>query len=314
MTDKRNAARTKLHARRFLKALLEGDSDEAGTVVRELFSAGVSVGAIYVDVLGAAMAEVGQAWCKGKVNVAQEHLATQITLAQMDSLRRARRAPEPLPYRAIVGCVEREQHFLAARMTADLFEIEGWSVDFLGPDVPGDALLEMISARRPDLVALSVTLRSNLPQARRLLGKLKRLPEPPRVVIGGHAAQDEGAWKDRSPGVKVASTIIEGLSVAKQLVARQSRRITLADTLKELGRRIRGLRGNVGWTQRQLARATGLTRATVVSVEGGKQNVSMDVVVRIANALAVAPESLLAPERRSARSDGGLPGFQMEDL
>ena len=63
---------------------------------------------------------------------------------------------------------------------------------------------------------------------------------------------------------------------------------------KELGRRVRNLRQKTGWTQEQLAKATRLMRAYIVAVEGGKQNVSLDVVVRVANALGVTPERLLA--------------------
>jgi transcriptional regulator with XRE-family HTH domain len=33
-----------------------------------------------------------------------------------------------------------------------------------------------------------------------------------------------------------------------------------------------------------------------VAVEGGKQNVSMDVVIRVANGLGVAPDQLLTTE------------------
>ena len=56
------------------------------------------------------------------------------------------------------------------------------------------------------------------------------------------------------------------------------------------------LRQQAGWTQEQLAKATRLTRAYIVAVEGGKQNVSMDVVIRVANGLGVAPDQLLAME------------------
>ena len=71
--------------------------------------------------------------------------------------------------------------------------------------------------------------------------------------------------------------------------------------LKEFGGQVRQLRSQAGWTQQRLAELTGLTRAYIVSVEGGKQNVSLDVVVRVANALGVMPERLLA-------TDGG-PGL-----
>jgi transcriptional regulator with XRE-family HTH domain len=63
---------------------------------------------------------------------------------------------------------------------------------------------------------------------------------------------------------------------------------------------VRELRTKKGWTQEQLAEATRVTRVCIVAVEGGKQNVSMDILVRLANALAVTPEALLA-------SDSDLP-------
>ncbi|MCM3900770.1 MAG: helix-turn-helix domain-containing protein [Pyrinomonadaceae bacterium] len=66
--------------------------------------------------------------------------------------------------------------------------------------------------------------------------------------------------------------------------------------LKEFGSQVRQLRSQSGWTQQRLAELTGLTRAYIVSVEGGKQNVSLDVVVRVANALGVMPERLLATD------------------
>jgi transcriptional regulator with XRE-family HTH domain len=49
----------------------------------------------------------------------------------------------------------------------------------------------------------------------------------------------------------------------------------------------------MGWTQENLATVTKLTRAYLVSVEGGKENITLDVVVRIANALNVPPNQLL---------------------
>ena len=66
----------------------------------------------------------------------------------------------------------------------------------------------------------------------------------------------------------------------------------LKEYLNELGRRVRELRGQQGWTQEQLAESSKLTRGFIVAVEGGKQNVSMDVVVRLANALGISPEDL----------------------
>ena len=68
----------------------------------------------------------------------------------------------------------------------------------------------------------------------------------------------------------------------------------LEQYLKDIGQRIRELRVKRGQTQAQLAGSAGLNRAYIVSVERGKQNISMAVVIKIANALAVPTEQLLA--------------------
>jgi len=52
-----------------------------------------------------------------------------------------------------------------------------------------------------------------------------------------------------------------------------------------------------GRLRRQLIKqALHVSRVCIVAVEGGKQNVSMDILVRLANALAVTPEALLASD------------------
>ena len=75
----------------------------------------------------------------------------------------------------------------------------------------------------------------------------------------------------------------------------------LKEYLLTLARRVRELRTNRGWTQEQLAEATRVTRICIVAVEGGKQNVSMDILIRLANALSVTPEILLSSEASSPR-------------
>jgi methanogenic corrinoid protein MtbC1/DNA-binding XRE family transcriptional regulator len=281
---------------RYLRALLEGDSDEASTIVRELFGKRAGVADIYLQVFAPAMFQIGELWCDGKVNVAQEHLATQITLGQMDKLRLMQNVPRSVSYHVMVCCVEGEHHYIAARMAADLFQMEGWQVDFLGPDVPTAALIEIVRARRPSLVALSTTLQSNIRRTRALVKKLRRIPGAPCILIGGQAALGDSAAKNKLEGIEMATDLIEGLSLAKKILVPDRPKAILSDYLKELGRRVRDLRQKAGWTQEQLAKATRLTRAYIVAVEGGKQNVSMDVVIRVANALGVAPDQFLSME------------------
>jgi len=284
------------YQQRYLRALLDGDRDAASTIVNELIPKRARVADIYLKVLAPAMFHIGELWCDGKVNVAQEHLATQITLEQMDKLRLIQSVPRPLSYRVMVCCVEGEQHFIAAKMSADLFQMEGWQVDFLGPNVPTAALIEIVSARRPNLLALSTTLQSNLRRTRALIKRIRKLPAAPYIIVGGQAAVGVNSGKNKIRGIETATNVIEGVRLAKKILAPDKPKAILADYLRELGRRVRDLRQQAGWTQEQLAKATRLTRAYIVAVEGGKQNVSMDVVIRVANGLGVPPDQLLAME------------------
>jgi methanogenic corrinoid protein MtbC1/DNA-binding XRE family transcriptional regulator len=296
MARKRSILDVSPYQQRYLGALLDGDSNLASAIVHELVAKRGRVADIYVQVLAPAMFRIGELWCDGKVNVAQEHLATQITLGQMDKLRLIQSVNRSLSYRVMVCCIEGEHHFIAARMAADLFQMEGWQVDFLGPDVPAAALIEIVAARQPDLVALSITIQSNFRRAQALVKKLKKLTVAPYIIIGGQALLGAGGAKNKLDGIDLAANLIEGLSLARKILQPDRPKAILSDYLKELGRRVRDLRQKAGWTQAQLAKVTRLTRAYIVAVEGGKQNVSMDVVVRVANGLGVAPDQLLSME------------------
>jgi methanogenic corrinoid protein MtbC1/DNA-binding XRE family transcriptional regulator len=296
MARKRSILDVSPYQQRYLGALLDGDSNLASAIVHELVAKRGRVADIYVQVLAPAMFRIGELWCDGKVNVAQEHLATQITLGQMDKLRLIQSVNRSLSYRVMVCCIEGEHHFIAARMAADLFQMEGWQVDFLGPDVPNAALIEIVAARQPDLVALSITIQSNFRRAQALVKKLKKLTVAPYIIIGGQALLGAGGAKNKLDGIDLAANLIEGLSLARKILQPDRPKAILSDYLKELGRRVRDLRQKAGWTQAQLAKVTRLTRAYIVAVEGGKQNVSMDVVVRVANGLGVAPDQLLSME------------------
>jgi methanogenic corrinoid protein MtbC1/DNA-binding XRE family transcriptional regulator len=283
---------------RYLRALLAGDLNEASDAVARLVAGRVGLADIYLGVLAPAMVTIGDLWCEGKINVAQEHLATQTTLGQMEKLRLMQSIPRPVPYHVMVTCVEGEGHYLGARMLADLFQLEGWSVDFLGPDVPNRALIEIVEARQPNLLCVSVTLEINLKATRILLKGLNTISERPKILLGGFIGGTLRNWKSEFDGVEVANSLVEGIKLARKFFKPVLPTVLLGDVLKELGRRIRALRNQNRWTQEDLAKATKLTRAYLVAVEGGRQNPSLDVVIRIANALNVPPEQLISREEK----------------
>jgi methanogenic corrinoid protein MtbC1/DNA-binding XRE family transcriptional regulator len=282
---------------RFAQAIVTGDHESAEQVTGELISAQQTLGDIYLKVVTPALAGVGESWCRGDIGVGEQKLATEIVIGQMDRLRSLFTPPARRSlYRVMVACIEGEQHFIGARMTADLCGARSWSVDFLGPNVPNEALVEMVHRRHPQVLALSVTMAQGVEHVRWVVGELAKSAPEVRVVIGGLAIVDNASVKNLSQRCELAKDIITGFGLIGRLLRADQPKSVLKEYQMVLARRVRDLRTKRGWTQEHLAEVTQVARACIIAVEGAKQNVSMDILVRMANALEVPPETLLSAE------------------
>jgi len=283
---------------RFAQAILSGDSLGAGQIVDELVVTRHNLSDIYLHVIAPSLVALGDSWCQGEASTGEEKLATQIVLDQMEHLRAMFIAPGPRsPYRVMVACVEGEHHFIGARMIADLCAGRGWNVDFLGHNIPDRSLIEMVHRRQPHVLALSVTMVGGLEHLRSLAGLLDETAPNIRTVVGGSAVEGQNATGfSFNARCAIANDIESGVEKIGASLRADRPKSVLKEYQLVLARRVRHLRTQRGWTQEHLAAVTHVTRACINAVEGGKQNVSLDVLVRIANALEVTPEKLLSAE------------------
>lgn len=168
------------------QALLEGDLPQA----EALFRRGVRLlgpeGAVR-DLLLPVLREVGEAWHRGEVSVAQEHLASTFLRARLQELLDLTGHPYGPPI--LVTTPPGERHELGAMMAAHALRLRGLPALYLGPDTPL-ADLKDLAAR---LGARGVVLSALLPDPLRALpdGALKGLA--PRVVLGGAGADPQEA-------------------------------------------------------------------------------------------------------------------------
>lgn len=284
--------------KQFHSSIERGDPTDAAQVIDELLAGQRSLHEIYLAVIAPALVSIGDSWCSGEIGVGVEHLATQIVIQQMNRLRSLFSSEEAQsPYRVLVACIEGEQHLVGARMLADLCLLKGWAVDFLGANTPRSAIVDMAERRHSHLVALSLTMREGMNHLPGLLDDLSKLSPAPNVVLGGQHFSDNAASVTLHRGCVIARDAAEGVDLIHKLLRADRPKAVLKEYLLNLGRRVRELRTKKSWTQEELAQAARVTRVCIVAVEGGKQNVSMDILVRLANALAVAPETLLASDR-----------------
>ncbi|WP_296131175.1 helix-turn-helix transcriptional regulator [uncultured Corynebacterium sp.] len=85
--------------------------------------------------------------------------------------------------------------------------------------------------------------------------------------------------------------------------------LTREEILRDFGSRLRELRAERDVSQEQLAHTTGLDRTYISGIERGKRNVSLENIVKIADALDV-PVSLFFLEKESANLTEGYSNFE----
>ena len=286
---------TELLRERYTSALLSGDDREAERVVLDALQRGIGADAIYLGVLTPALAKVGEAWGLGDLNIAQEHLATNVTLEQMAHIRAAFRRRDSVSAEVVVAAVSGEMHFVATRMIADLFHFDGWEVVHLGPDTPTDDLVDLVRQRASDLVVLSFSLPDRFDIAMAAVDQLKALDHHPAVFVGGSGIAP--ADQERLDGADlISSDPSQAVRMARQLLGIKRDPPTLATQLSTLGRRVQELRKERGWSQQRLASAAGLDRTYLGTVEQGKQNITIGAALKLADALDTSLGELLDPD------------------
>ncbi|HEX5385643.1 MAG TPA: MerR family transcriptional regulator [Gemmatimonadales bacterium] len=126
---------------------------------------------------------VGDRWAAGTLPVSAEHLASEVVIHALKAGLRAGRADGPLALAAGLPGERHEWGFLSA---LTLVQAEGWRVQYLGPDLPLDDMVEAAWKLRPAAVALSGSTSGIVEASLEALVALPpRLPPGTAAVAGG---------------------------------------------------------------------------------------------------------------------------------
>ncbi|NTV65609.1 MAG: cobalamin-binding protein, partial [Oscillochloris sp.] len=139
----------------YLRAVLSSSGRDADRVITTALDHAVTPQRIYLDIFQPTAYAIGQLWQRNKVSVAQEHLATAIVERQMGELRPLFRPLRERQRSLVLGCVPDEWHRVGARMVADFLEADGWTVHYLGANVPLKDLVGMARETQANMVGLS---------------------------------------------------------------------------------------------------------------------------------------------------------------
>ena len=187
-------------AARYLDAVRSGDRRAAFAVVDDAFAGGLQLATIYMDVFQPALRDIGLLWQRNEISVADEHLATAITQAAMVRVfERSFTWADETRRTIIAACGDTERHEVGLRMLCDMLEARGWEARYLGASVPSEALVKMVEARRPDVVALSVALAPHVPRLRSTIAALRAAlgDAAPLIVVGGRPLVEDPSLAER---------------------------------------------------------------------------------------------------------------------
>lgn len=167
------------------------------------------------------MRRIGDEWAAERLAIPHEHLASAVVLTIL--LEAIRAVPEtPGAPRLLVATPVGEQHVVGAALIAAAAALDGWSVLFLGANVPAVDLV--LAAHGVQALALSLVHPHDASHALRdVLAVRAALPTDVPIVAGGAAALRLHEALDR-PGITVCQNIAEArTALARLRLARISR-------------------------------------------------------------------------------------------
>lgn len=137
---------------------------------------------------------IGDRWADGSICTAHEHLASvavrDALFVVRDELQHGSGGPM-----ALVATLAGERHELGAMMAAATAASAGWSVTYLGPDLPARDIASAALELRVPVVMLSVVRRDGGPRAAAAVGRelreLRRsIGDRVSIVVGGAGAAE----------------------------------------------------------------------------------------------------------------------------
>lgn len=172
---------------------------------------------ITLNVIEPVLAQLGEAWEKGRISVSDEHLASNYLRQRL--LMWMVSGPPARPTNPIVlACAPGEWHDGSLLMLGVLLRRQGWPVAYLGQNVPFEDLAAFIE----QLQAQAIVLVGMLKEPALLLADwpkwIRQNAGRPLVTFAGRAFVIQPELKDRVPGIYLGDTIQAGLERLREML------------------------------------------------------------------------------------------------
>ncbi len=142
------------------------------------------------QIVGPLLVEIGERWERGELRIAHEHAGSTVMRGLLFSLMRLF-PPTDTRRRVVVATPALEDHELGALMVAMLAAMHGWSVLYLGPDLPAEEIAYAVDDTGAELLMISVTNLDEKASRSELAAIERAVRKGVRIMAGGRAAATE---------------------------------------------------------------------------------------------------------------------------
>jgi methanogenic corrinoid protein MtbC1 len=202
----------------YLRTLLSGDKDIAREIIEEALIMDIPIEQIYLYVIEPALKKLGNLWYLNKVSIPQEHFCSFVTQQIMSAMTIGNNPNKK--HRAVAVTVSGDLHEIGLKMVADLLELDGWYVYYLGTNSPTQSIIEAIKYTKAEVLLISATLPIYIDTVSNLVKviRLSKGCENIKILIGGQAFDDNPSLWKKIGADGYSTNAKEAVNIANKLV------------------------------------------------------------------------------------------------
>lgn len=203
---------------KYLNYLLEGKEKEADKLISESLNKGMKIDELYSDIFKPVQYEIGRKWQLNQISVADEHLATNITLSILNKISYLFNDIPEENKSILTASVGNEYHIIGIRFVNDMFRLKGWKTYFLGSGAPNNEILSAVQKYEPDFVALSATMDIYLYILKNLIINIKDIKKDTKVIVGGNVFNHDSSLLEYVEADYFAESAEKGIDICEAAI------------------------------------------------------------------------------------------------
>jgi DNA-binding transcriptional MerR regulator len=198
------------------EALFKHDDTASNELLKQASSM-YDLTTVCMEVIGDTLIKIGDAWHRGEMRITDEHFASRYLQGKLLNLLQAYPNRRGAPLILLTSAPE-ETHEIACLMLSVMLRHDGYRVEYLGPDLPIDDLVDYSKQEKPAMVVMSATMEENAMRLTRVQEKLWRIKPKPIFGYGGQAFNLKSELREAVAGEFLGETIEEGSKRIEQIL------------------------------------------------------------------------------------------------